>query len=74
MIARLRPGATIEQLDAQMEVIVQRNLERLFGIGSRDLTVFMAVPAVLMTVAAAACYVPARRAIRVNPMAALRDS
>ena len=29
MIARLRPGATIEQLDAQMKVIVKRNLERL---------------------------------------------
>ena len=29
MIARLRPGATIEQLDAQMKVIVSRNLERL---------------------------------------------
>src|SRR6476646_2456317 len=29
MIARLRPGATIQQLDAQMKVIVQQNLERL---------------------------------------------
>ena len=29
MIARLQPGATIEQLNAQMKVIVERNLERL---------------------------------------------
>ena len=29
MIARLRPGATIEQLNAQMKTIVERNLERL---------------------------------------------
>jgi predicted permease len=29
MIGRLRPGATIEQLDGQMKVIVDRNLERL---------------------------------------------
>ena len=29
MIARLRPGATTEQLDAQMKVIIKRNLERL---------------------------------------------
>jgi predicted permease len=29
MIARLKPGATIEQLDAQMKTIVDRNLERL---------------------------------------------
>ena len=29
MIARLRPGATIEQLNAQMKTIVDRNLDRL---------------------------------------------
>ena len=29
MIARLRPGATIEQLNAQMKVIVDQNVERL---------------------------------------------
>jgi predicted permease len=29
MIARLRPGATIEELEAQMAAIVRRNLERL---------------------------------------------
>jgi predicted permease len=29
MVARLRPGATREQLDAEMKAIVQRNLERL---------------------------------------------
>ena len=29
MIARLRPGATIEQLNAQMKAIVDRNIERL---------------------------------------------
>lgn len=29
MIARLKPGATIEQLNAQMKTIVDRNLERL---------------------------------------------
>lgn len=29
MIARLRPGATVEQLDAQMKTIIDRNLDRL---------------------------------------------
>ena len=29
MVARLKPGATIEQFDAQMKTIVNRNLERL---------------------------------------------
>ena len=35
MIARLRPGATIEQLNAQMKTIVDRNLERLPQFGLR---------------------------------------
>src|SRR5829696_6534296 len=29
MIGRLRPGATIDQLNAQMKTIVERNIERL---------------------------------------------
>jgi ABC-type antimicrobial peptide transport system permease subunit len=45
----------------------------LFGVGPMDPLMLGAAAALLLTVAAAACFVPARRAIRVDPMEALRD-
>jgi putative ABC transport system permease protein len=44
-----------------------------YGIGSLDPIAFSAVAAVMMLSALLACYVPARRATRVDPMAALRQ-
>jgi len=43
----------------------------LFGITATDLPTFLAVSAVLTTVALIANYIPARRATRVNPVTAL---
>jgi len=46
----------------------------LFDVSTRDAATFTIVPCVLAAVALLACYLPARRAMRVDPMIALRDS
>jgi predicted permease len=45
----------------------------LFGISPTDPVVFVGVPVLLAVVAAVASYIPARRALRIDPLAALRQ-
>jgi len=44
----------------------------LFGVSPRDPLTFLVVPGALLLVALAACWIPARRAVRVEPVIALR--
>jgi len=45
----------------------------LYGVSPNDFATFAGVAAILAATAFAACYIPARRAMRTDPWAALRN-
>ena len=70
----LRTTAAGVVIGVAASIALMRYLQTLlFGVTPHDATVFGGVTALLVIVAAAACYVPARRATRVDPIVALRE-
>jgi ABC-type antimicrobial peptide transport system permease subunit len=45
----------------------------LVGVSARDPGVYIVVPLVLASISLLACYIPARRAARIDPLLALRQ-
>jgi predicted permease len=73
----LGEGMKLVLLGAAIGIAAAFGLSRLmagmlYGVSATDPLTFAAVPIVLLGVAMLACYIPARRAMRVDPMTALR--
>jgi predicted permease len=73
----LGDGAKMALIGVAVGIVAALGLTRLmrsvlYGVSATDPTTFAAVVIVLTSVALAACYIPARRAMRVDPMIALR--
>ncbi|MFZ0922122.1 MAG: FtsX-like permease family protein, partial [Candidatus Acidiferrales bacterium] len=73
----IRQGITLTLIGVAIGIIVALGVTRLinsmiFGVTPYDPITFITVAVVLLAVAFLACYIPARRAMRVDPMVALR--
>ena len=73
----LKQGALLAGLGLALGLLAAVSLTRLiktmlYGIGATDPLTFVAVASLLAAVALLACWIPARRATKVDPMMALR--
>jgi putative ABC transport system permease protein len=73
----LARGLTLAAAGIAVGIVLGFGLTRvlramLYGVSPSDPLTFTAVPAVLLVIAALACYLPAQRATRVDPLVALR--
>ncbi len=64
-------GVVLGMVAAMAASSVVQNM--LFVVSARDAATFVLVPSILTLVAIVACWVPARRATRIDPTRALRD-
>jgi len=69
-MAMAAAGAAVGVVSALLLTRVMTSL--LFGVSAADPVTFAAIPLLLAAVAFVACYAPARRATRVDPLVALR--
>ena len=73
----LRQGLALTGAGIVLGIVCAALLTRLvtdllYGVSAMDPTTFVGIPVILLLVAAAAIYIPARRASRVDPVVALR--
>ena len=84
LVGRLKPGLSVKQAEAEMKPIAAR-LEQQYpdtntgllasllnGVGANDLVTYAIVLFLLGAAAFLASYIPARRAMKIDPMVALR--
>ena len=74
----VRQGMTLALIGIALGVIGSAALTRLikgllFGVGTIDPLTFVLIALLLAVIALLACWIPARRATRVNPLSALRQ-
>jgi predicted permease len=73
VVQHLRPALIGLAIGVVAAIALSRSLSSLvYGVGTTDPLTFLLMGAALVGVAAAACWIPARRATRVDPVVALR--
>jgi ABC-type antimicrobial peptide transport system permease subunit len=73
LLQGVRMGAISAALGVAVATLLSRSMASLlYGVKAADPLTFATMTVVLMAVALAGCYVPARRATRVNPIVALK--